>query len=235
MPRKEYREMVWARPGREPGTWVGFERRLSLVQGRGMGLFTTKKLNCLMYPIIIPYGGVPITKQKVENLCKTTKHIDEGHTRYLIQGDDDLYVGEELQEQLFWDGHPRNNMATDYMVRTTWPGTFVNEPSGMEIANCELVDVSCTHEPPDYEGIDRRCIMGWALQDDYEQGVEILGYYNWNTNICTDFKVGYKSNQYDIVTRGRLSKGREASRAETEKEAQERADERTALRVLQMR
>ncbi|KAJ1425878.1 hypothetical protein B484DRAFT_450921 [Ochromonadaceae sp. CCMP2298] len=234
-----FTDVQWCAPPRGPlGAWDGLKSDLSSKPERGSGLWTTKPMMGNAHPIIIPYGGVEVSAEASGRMQKSSKvRGSSGGIRYLLAGAEGLNDEEgNLLPQLFWNGDPQGYTGPDGYLG--WPGTLVNEPSRDETANVVLVDVSGELGDPRYPEeckISPRMRIGWALETDLERPVELLGYYNLVVSLRSVASMGYCSNQAssEAPTRGKLSVGREASRAVAEGARALREAEQLSADLLQ--
>jgi hypothetical protein len=198
-----------------------------------LGLFVTERMDGVLEPLMIPYGGVQVTAQEIDNLTKSIGRLKQGRCSYLISGADDVVdVKGNPVPQVYFDGHP--DLWTGLPEHNPWIGTFVNEPPHGTMANMTLVDATGILHPPLHRNIDSNNMSAWALEVEVWPGDELFGYYNWKHKVRSTSRLEYASTQAVPYT-PTLSRAREATKQEVAQERRRNKDTRYRIRMEQLK
>ena len=130
---------------------------------------------------MLPYGGIVIDKALSDNILSHSRRLKADGTcntnaDYLIE------AGETNQMHI--NGHPNEyKKLYPQCPNHAWIGTYCNEPSKHERANCELVFLPADTDAasiPDYPYIDKQHLIWLHVAFDLDKGEELLVKYGWS-------------------------------------------------------
>lgn len=156
--------------------WDGIELVDDPTGVKGKMLIATKKLQ---RNLLIPFGGVKITKERHNYLWKNSKLLSK--VLKIPLGDYLTACG-----SVTMDGHPEHLVVDMSTSETAWMGCRVNEPSKGEISNSVLTLAEGSNRPfrnwvnhmPLYPYHDRENVALVMLVDDVDIGQEITVCYD---------------------------------------------------------
>ena len=145
---------------------------------KSFGLYASTSIK---HGLMLPYGGIVIDKALSDNILSHSRRLKADGTcntnaDYLIE------AGETNQMHI--NGHPNEyKKLYPQCPNHAWIGTYCNEPSKHERANCELVFLPADTDAasiPDYPYIDKQHLIWLHVAFDLDKGEELLVKYGWS-------------------------------------------------------
>lgn len=151
---------------RKKGLYVWADVEIKEDPIKGKGLFAKRDLEP---GLLIPYGGIEVTGDYLSSNRKGNKNNKLDYILHLPS------------QNTFVDANPDFDTS---IIKNSWIGSMVNEPSRNEFANAVLCDDISKElqnfSPPDYPNIHHNKVAYIKIDCDVAKGEEIMAIYGYS-------------------------------------------------------
>ncbi len=147
-------------------------------KNKSFGLYASKPVK---HGLALPYGGIVIDELAKNNLETHSRRFKADGT---CNTNADYLIVASQEANIFINGHPNiyKKLNPD-SPNHAWIGTYCNEPSKHERANCELIFLPTNidiQSIPNYPHISKEYLVLVHVVFDLEKGEELLLKYGWS-------------------------------------------------------